>query len=140
MENAPNDSPCSHSADLGGLPSTFWWLWAGWLLSALANFVFPFLAFFLTARGFSPSRVVLATSPILAKGRVSGGETVVVMESSEHRRGVDRGVRSEVRWPGRGAERGWPPLADPLVRTRGVEVVTVLIENALEMALAQQET
>ena len=82
---------------------------------------------------------VMATSPILAKGRVSGGETVVVMESSEHRRGVDRGVRTEVRCPGRGAERGWPPLADPLVRTRGVEVGTVLIENALEMALAQQE-
>ena len=82
---------------------------------------------------------MLATSPILAKGRASGGETVVVMESSEHRRGVDRGVRTEVRCPGRRAERGWPRLADPLVRTRGVEVVTVLIENALEMALAQQE-
>lgn len=82
---------------------------------------------------------VMATSPIPAKGRVSGGETVVVVESSEHRRDVDRGVRTEVRCPGRGAERGWPPLADPLVRTRGVEAGTVLIENALEMALAQQE-
>ena len=52
----------------------------------------------------------MATSRILTKGRVSGGETVVVMESSEHRSGVDRGVRTEVRWPGRGAERGWPPV------------------------------
>ncbi len=72
MENAPNDSPCSHSADLGGLPSTFWWLWTGWLLSALANFVFPFLAFFLTARGFSPSRVGMVVS-LFGAGSVIAG-------------------------------------------------------------------
>ncbi len=36
-----------------GLPATFWWLAAGALIMALATFVFPFLALFLTARGFS---------------------------------------------------------------------------------------
>ena len=61
------------------------------------------------------------------------------MESSEHRGCVDRGARAEVRCPGRRAERGRAPLADALVRPRGVEVGAVLNENALEMALAQQE-
>jgi MFS family permease len=37
-----------------GLPAVFWWLWAGALVSALGTFVFPFLALFLTARGFAP--------------------------------------------------------------------------------------
>jgi hypothetical protein len=69
----------------------------------------------------------------------SSREAVVVMESSEHRRSVDRGAGTELRRPGRGAERGWPPLIDPLVRPRGVEVGPVLVENALEMAVAQQE-
>ena len=33
------------------LPATYWWLFSGTLISALANFVFPFLALFLTRRG-----------------------------------------------------------------------------------------
>ncbi len=41
------------ASHVGGLPATFWWLWSGALLSALATFVFPFLALFLTARGLS---------------------------------------------------------------------------------------
>ncbi len=57
------------------------------------------------------------------------------MESSEHRGGVDRGARAEVRCPGWRAERGRAPLADALVRPRGVEVGAVLNENAFEMAL-----
>ncbi len=45
-----------------GLPGTFWWLWAGALLCALATFVFPFLALFLTARGMSPAATGLVAS------------------------------------------------------------------------------
>lgn len=36
-----------------GLPATFWWLWAGTLVNALGQFVFPFLALYLVGRGFS---------------------------------------------------------------------------------------
>ncbi len=52
----------------GGLPSTFWWLWAGALVNALATFIFPFLAVFLTARGFSPSAAGLAAAGFGAGG------------------------------------------------------------------------
>ena len=69
----------------------------------------------------------------------SSREAVVVMESSEHRRSVDGGAGTELRRGGRGAERGWASLVDALVRPRGVEVAPVLVENALKMALAQQE-
>lgn len=44
---------------LGGV---FWWLWAGSLLSALAMFVAPFLAMYLTWRGLRPSHVGLVAS------------------------------------------------------------------------------
>ncbi|MFL5274592.1 MAG: MFS transporter [Anaeromyxobacteraceae bacterium] len=44
------------------LPATFWWLFAGMLANALATFVFPFLALFLVARGFSPSRAGLVVA------------------------------------------------------------------------------
>jgi MFS family permease len=37
----------------GGFPATFWWLWAGTLVNALGQFVFPFLALYLVGRGFS---------------------------------------------------------------------------------------
>jgi MFS family permease len=46
----------------GDLPRTFWWLFAGMLANALATFVFPFLALFLVARGFSPSRAGLVVA------------------------------------------------------------------------------
>jgi len=42
---------------VGGLPARFWWLWGGAFVSALATFVFLFLAVYLTARGFDPPRV-----------------------------------------------------------------------------------
>ena len=60
------------AAHLGGLPSTFWWLWGGVLVSALATFVFPFLALFLTARGFTPARAGLVASLFGAGMLVSG--------------------------------------------------------------------
>src|SRR5262245_41538609 len=41
----------------GGLPTVFWWLWGGALVNALGSFVFPFLALFLTARGFRVDQV-----------------------------------------------------------------------------------
>jgi predicted MFS family arabinose efflux permease len=33
---------------LSGLPTTFWWLWAGTLVNRAGAFVLPFLAFYLT--------------------------------------------------------------------------------------------
>jgi MFS family permease len=47
------------AAHVGGLPSQFWWIWVGALVSALATFVFLFLAVYLTARGFDPQQVGL---------------------------------------------------------------------------------
>lgn len=44
------------------LGRVFWWLWTGSLLSALAMFVAPFLALYLTSRGFRPSHVGLVAS------------------------------------------------------------------------------
>jgi MFS family permease len=44
-------------AHVGGLPPQFWWMWGGAFVSALATFVFLFLAVYLTARGFDPQRV-----------------------------------------------------------------------------------
>jgi MFS family permease len=55
-----------------GLPATFWWLWSGALLSALATFVFPFLALFLTARGLSPSETGFVAS-LFAGGMIFAG-------------------------------------------------------------------
>lgn len=57
---------------VGGLPVTFWWLWAGALVNALAQFVFPFLAVFLTSRGFSPSAAGLTTAGFGAGGFAAG--------------------------------------------------------------------
>jgi MFS family permease len=57
-------------AVMGGLPATFWWLWAGMLVNAVATFVLPFLAMYLTRRGFSPT-----TSGMLV-GLVGAGSIV----------------------------------------------------------------
>lgn len=46
----------------GGLPTTFWWLWAGTLASSLAMFVFPFLALFLSERGFTVEQAGLVAA------------------------------------------------------------------------------
>jgi MFS family permease len=50
---APSPSPLGH---------VFWWLFVGSLLSALATFVGPFLALYLTAQGFRPAAVGLTAS------------------------------------------------------------------------------
>jgi MFS family permease len=61
---------------LGGLPASFWWIWAGSLLSALATFVFLFLSVYLTARGLDPREVGVVVSCFglgtLAAGPVGG--------------------------------------------------------------------
>src|SRR5438128_1134592 len=59
------------AAHAGGLPPTFWWLWTGMFVFALATFVFPFLAFFLTARGLDPLQVGLAISLFGAGGAIA---------------------------------------------------------------------
>ena len=51
---------------LSGLPTTFWWLWAGTLVNRAGAFVLPFLAFYLTDElDLTPSYVGL----VLAAGR-----------------------------------------------------------------------
>jgi MFS family permease len=50
----------------------FWWLWAGALLSALATFVGPFLALFLTARGLRLAQVGLVASCLGVGALLSG--------------------------------------------------------------------
>lgn len=45
-----------------GLPPSFWWLWGGTFVNALATFVFSFLALYLTQRGFSVTRTGLILS------------------------------------------------------------------------------
>jgi MFS family permease len=55
-----------------GLPATFWWLWAGMLLNAVATFVFAFLALFLTARGFTAGEAGLVASLFGAGSLLSG--------------------------------------------------------------------
>jgi len=55
-----------------GLPAAFWWLWGGALVSALATFVFPFLALFLRSRGFSPEGTGLVVS-LFGAGNILAG-------------------------------------------------------------------
>src|SRR5437763_15071876 len=62
----------SFASHVGGLPRLFWWLWSGALLSALATFVFPFLALFLTARGMSPSTTGFVASFFAGGMHVAG--------------------------------------------------------------------
>ncbi|HEY7725726.1 MAG TPA: MFS transporter [Anaeromyxobacteraceae bacterium] len=54
------------------LPATFWWLWSGALVSALATFVFPFLALYLASRGFTAEQAGLVVSLFGAGTVVSG--------------------------------------------------------------------
>ncbi len=59
------------AATTGGLPATFWWLWAGVLVNSLASFVFPFLTLALVARGWSKEGTGLVVSLIGAGSIVS---------------------------------------------------------------------
>jgi MFS family permease len=54
------------------LSHTFWWLWTGVLVAALATFVFPFLALYLSARGLPADRIGLLVS-LLGAGAVVAG-------------------------------------------------------------------
>jgi MFS family permease len=56
------DSLAATTSVAGSLGPVFWCLWAGNLLSALAMFVGPFLALYLTSRGLPPGRVGLVIS------------------------------------------------------------------------------
>ncbi|HTP27711.1 MAG TPA: MFS transporter [Anaeromyxobacteraceae bacterium] len=64
------------AAHTSGFSGRFWWIWAGAFVSALATFVFLFLAIYLTARGFNPQQVGLIVSCFglgsLAAGPVGG--------------------------------------------------------------------
>ena len=82
---------------------------------------------------------MLATVAIQSPWSHSGGETIVVMKSSEHGPGLDHGAERELRRPRKGVERGWGALVDALVRSRSVEVGPVLVKNAPEMNLAEEE-
>jgi MFS family permease len=54
------------------LSRTFWWLWAGVLVSSLATFVFPFLALYLASRGLPAQRIGLIVS-LLGAGAILAG-------------------------------------------------------------------
>jgi MFS family permease len=54
------------------LPRAFWWLWTGVLVSALATFVFPFLALYLSARGLPADRIGFLVS-LLGFGALLSG-------------------------------------------------------------------
>lgn len=55
-----------------GLPRTYWVLFGGVLLMALATFVFPFLTLFLTARGYSVERAGVVVS-LFGLGSIPAG-------------------------------------------------------------------
>lgn len=55
-----------------GLPRTFWWLWTGALVNALASFVFPFLTLYLTSRGLTAAQAGLLLSLFGAGTLVAG--------------------------------------------------------------------
>ena len=67
------------------LSRTFWWLWTGALLSALATFVFPFLALYLASLGMPAQRIgrlrLAAHRP-----RVGGGQRVARADGAD---GID---------------------------------------------------
>src|SRR5688572_3954785 len=48
MEAAPPAAPGRWAATAGGLPRTFWFLWAGSFVNRLGGAVGPFLALYLT--------------------------------------------------------------------------------------------
>jgi MFS family permease len=54
------------------MPRTFWWLWGGALVASLATFVFPFLALYLTSRGFDAQKTGLLVS-LLGVGAIAAG-------------------------------------------------------------------
>ncbi len=54
------------------LPATYWWLFTGMLVMALATFVFPFLALFLGARGFSTTEAGLVVA-LFGAGSIPAG-------------------------------------------------------------------
>src|SRR5919204_318729 len=89
-------------AHLGGdLPAAFWWLFAGMLVNALATFVFPFLALFLTSRGISVARAGLVVA-LYGGGNGAGAgprDACVPARGPGHRRrrGRSRAPRSRVR-------------------------------------------
>lgn len=60
------------AAQTAGMPATFWWLWSGALVSALATFVFPFLTLYLSGHGFDAQRIGLLVS-LLGVGAVFAG-------------------------------------------------------------------
>jgi MFS family permease len=68
-----------------GLPAVFWWLWAGALVSALGTFVFPFLALFLTARGFEPWEAGLVVA-FYGAGTIPSGPIVGMLADRIGRR------------------------------------------------------
>src|SRR5438874_1133764 len=47
---------------VAGLPTVYWWLWIGYLLSSLGTFVFPFLALYLSSRGIDARQTGLVLS------------------------------------------------------------------------------
>jgi len=73
------------AAHLGGLPATFWWLWAGVLVNSLATFVFPFLALYLTSRGLDAQRTGLVVS-LFGAGVMAGGPVAGVLADRVGRR------------------------------------------------------
>jgi len=58
-----------------GLPATFWWLFAGQGVTAIATFVFPFLALFLGSRGLSPGAIGLVAG-LYGAGSIPAGPWV----------------------------------------------------------------
>jgi MFS family permease len=54
------------------LSRTFWWLWTGVLVSALATFVFPFLALYLASRQLPAHQIGLIVS-LLGAGAILAG-------------------------------------------------------------------
>jgi MFS family permease len=75
-------------APAGGraLGRTFWWLWAGNLLSALAMFVVPFLAMYLASRGLRPSRVGLVMACYSLGALVAGPAAGALADAIGRRR------------------------------------------------------
>jgi MFS family permease len=67
------------------LGQVFWWLFAGSLLSALATFVAPFLALYLTARGLRPAVVGLLAS-CYGLGALFSGPLAGILSDSLGRR------------------------------------------------------
>ncbi len=71
----------------GALGATFWWLWAGALLSAFATFVAPFLAVYLAGRGLPPARIGLVTA-CFSLGALAGLAAAGILADHLGRRGT----------------------------------------------------